>query len=139
LDAYFRAVGFWAFLEIATISCAAHGATEPTDQMSAQREAEARAAIAQAERTELLACLPPSSARPLQGSVDAGKFGAAGLVKAFDLARELAVGVCAALPAGRKTAIYEQASAQGILAARLVQDAIERLKDDLNRQNKELQ
>lgn len=122
-----------------TIRPPAHAAAETPDLLTAQREAEARAAIAQAERAELLARLPPSSTKPLQGSVDAGKFGAAGLVKAFDLARELALEVCAALPAGRKTAIYEPASAQGILAARLVQDAIERLKDDLNRQNKELQ
>ena len=136
---FLRTAGYWLFLAIATISSAALGASETTDLLAAQREAEARAAIAQAERAELLARLPPSSIKPLQGSVDTGKFGAAGLVRAFDLARELATEVCAALPAGRKTAIYEPAAAQGVLAARLVQDAMERLKDDLGKQNKELQ
>jgi hypothetical protein len=139
LKRFFQAAGFLAFLATATISCAAHDASETTDLLAAQREAEARAAIAQAERAELLARLPPSSIKPLQGSVDTGKFGAAGLIKAFDLARELAAEVCAALPASRRTAIYEPAAAQGVLAARLVQDAIERLKDDLGKQNKELQ
>jgi len=139
LKGFFRAAGFLAFLATATISCAAHGASEATDLLAAQREAEARAAIAQAERAELLARLPPPSIKPLQGSVDTGKFGAAGLVKAFDLARELAAEVCTALPAGRRTAIYEPAAVQGVLAARLVQDAIERLRDDLGKQNKELQ
>jgi hypothetical protein len=94
---------------------------------------------AEAERAELLARLPPSSIKPLQGSVETKQFGAAGLVKAFDLARGLATELCAALPADRKTAVYEPATTQGVLAARLVLDAIERLKDDLNKQNKELQ
>jgi hypothetical protein len=109
------------------------------DLIAAQREAEARAAIAEAERAELLARLPPSSAKPLQGSLDTRQFGAAGLSRAFDLAHDLAGEVCTALPSDRKTAIYEPAAAQGVLAARLVLDAIERLKDDLNKQNKELQ
>ncbi|ALK99783.2 hypothetical protein AM586_22525 [Massilia sp. WG5] len=119
----------------------AHGAagTASPDLLAAQRDAEARAAIAEAERAELLARLPPSSIKPLQGSIDTRQFGAAGLVKAFDLARELAVEVCAALPPERKTAIYEPAATQGVLAARQVLDAIERLKDDLVKQNKELQ
>jgi hypothetical protein len=118
---------------------AARGGTSDTSLQSAQRDAEARAAIAEAERAELLARLPPSTIKPLQGTVDTRQFGAAGLVKAFDLARDLALEVCAALPAGRKTAIYDPASTQGVLAARQVSDAIERLKDDLARQNKELQ
>jgi hypothetical protein len=105
----------------------------------AQRDAETRAAIAEAERAELLARLPPSSIKPLQGNIDTKQFGAAGLAKAFDLGRELAVEVCAALADDRKTAIYDPAAAQGILAARQVADAIERLKDDLAKQNKELQ
>jgi hypothetical protein len=54
---------------------------------SPPREAEARAAIAEAERAELFARLPPSSIKPLQGSIDTRQFGAAGLVKAFDRAR----------------------------------------------------
>jgi hypothetical protein len=119
--------------------CSAGAGLDTADLATAQREAEARAAIAEAERAELLARLPPASIKPLQGSIDTRQFGAAGLVRAFDLARELASEVCAALPADRKAAIYEPAAAQGVLAARQVVDAIERLKDDLVRQNKELQ
>lgn len=106
---------------------------------TAVREAEARAAIAQAERAELLARLPPSTSKPLAGTADVRQFGAAGLVKAFDLARELACEVCAALPSDRKTVVYEPAAVQGVLAARLVVDAISRFSTDLGRLDKELQ
>ena len=123
-------------LTFAAFPCAAQSAT---DLAAAQRDAEARAAIAEADRAELLARLPPSASKPLAGSIDTRQFGAAGLVKAFDLARELAGEVCAALPADRRTVVYEPAAAQGILAARQVVDAIERLRDDLNKQNRELQ
>jgi hypothetical protein len=109
------------------------------DLPTIQRDAETRAAIAQAERAELLARLPPSTAKPLQGSIDTKQFGAAGLVKAFDLAQQLAGDLCTALPTDKKTVIYEPAATQGILAARLVQDAIERFAEDLGRQNKILQ
>jgi hypothetical protein len=139
LNRHFRSVGYLLCIAIATISQPAFGDTESTDPRIAQRDAETRAAIAEAERAELLARLPPSSIKPLQGSVDTKQFGAAGLVRAFDLARDLAVDVCTALPADRRTVIYEPGAAQGVLAARLVQDAIERLKDDLSKQNKELQ
>jgi hypothetical protein len=109
------------------------------DALAVQLDAQARKAIAEAERAELLASLPPATSRPLQGSVNTGQFGAAGLVKAFDLARQLAQDVCAALPADRRTAIYESASTQGIVAARTVADGLARLADDLARQNRELQ
>jgi len=139
LNRRFPSVGYLLCIAIATISPPSFGSPESDDLLTAQRQAETRAAIAEAERAELLARLPPSSIKPLQGSVDTRQFGAAGLVKAFDLARDLAADVCTALPADRKTAIYEPGATQGVLAARLVQDAIERLKDDLNKQNKELQ
>jgi hypothetical protein len=141
LKAFLHPIGFSIFLLIATTPCSAHGGTEnaSTDLQSAQRDAEARAAIAEADRAELLARLPPATSKPLTGSIDTRQFGSAGLVKAFDLAREMAAEVCAALPADRKTVVYEPAAAQGVLAARLVVDAIERLKDDLNKQNRELQ
>jgi hypothetical protein len=138
-NAALPAAAFLVCLALATISSSARGGTTDADLLSAQRDAEARAAIAEAERAELLARLPPSSSKPLQGSIDTRQFGAAGLVKAFDLAHDLALEVCAALPADRKTAVYDPASSQGILAARQVSDAIERLKDDLAKQNKELQ
>jgi hypothetical protein len=131
--------GLWVFLATLIGAPPARGATPEADLQSAQRDAEARAAIAEAERAELLARLPPSSGKPLQGSIDTRQFGAAGLVKAFDLAHDLALEVCAALPTDRKTAIYDPVSSQGMLAARQVSDAIERLKDDLAKQNKELQ
>jgi hypothetical protein len=131
--------GLWVFLATLVSAPPARGGTPDADLQSAQRDAEARAAIAEAERAELLARLPPSLSKPLQGSIDTRQFGAAGLVKAFDLAHDLALEVCAALPADRKTAIYDPVSSQGMLAARQVSDAIERLKDDLAKQNKELQ
>jgi hypothetical protein len=113
---------------------------QAADDLSATRQdAETRAAIAEAERAELLARLPPATSKPLSGAVELRQFGAAGLVKAFDLARQLAGDVCTALPADRKTAVYEPGATQGILAARLVQDAIERFGDDLGRHNKLLQ
>jgi len=139
LNALFQPVVFSICLAVATISHPAYGASDNTDLLSAQREAQARAAIAEAERAELLARLPPSTIKPLQGNIDTKQFGAAGLARAFDLARDLATEVCTALPTDRKTAIYEPAATQGILAARQVADAIERLKDDLAKQNKELQ
>jgi hypothetical protein len=110
-----------------------------TSLLTAQREAEARKATAEAERAELLARLPPSTSRPLAGSVDTRQFGAAGLVKAFDLAQQLAAHVCSALPADARVVIYDPVSTQGVVAARTVNDAIARLGDDLSRQNKDLQ
>ena len=109
------------------------------DALVRQREAEARMAIAEAERAELLARLPPSSAKPLAGELDTRQFGAAGLVKAFDLAAALAKQVCATLPADRTVVIYEAGAAQAVVAARTVNDGIARLTDDLRQQNKQLQ
>jgi hypothetical protein len=94
---------------------------------------------AEAERAALLARLPPSTSKPLTGSIETKNFGAAGLAKAFDLARQLAVELCTALPASHKAVIYEPAATQGILAARLVDEAIGRLTANLAQQNRELQ
>jgi hypothetical protein len=110
-----------------------------TSLLTSQREAEARKAIAEAERAELLARLPPASSKPLAGAIDTRQFGAAGLVKAFDLAQQLASHVCAALPADARVVIYDPVSTQGIVAARTVNDTLARLGDDLSRQNKDLQ
>ena len=96
-------------------------------------------ALGATQAPDLLAQLPPSTIKPLPGSIETKQFGAAGLARAFDLADDLANELCTALPGDRKTAIYEPATTQGILAARQVADAIERLKDDLAKQNKELQ
>jgi hypothetical protein len=105
------------------------------DAALAQREAELR----EAERAALLARLPPGSSRPLEGRLDTRGFGAAGLVRAFDLARSLAVEVCAALPQETRTTVYDPAASTGVTAARGVNDALLRLADDLARRNKELQ
>jgi hypothetical protein len=109
------------------------------DAAAAQRDAETRKAVAEAERAELLVSFPPSSIKPPEGSTDASHFGAAGLVRAFDLAQQLAQQLCTSLPEDRKTSLYDPASAQGVAAARTVNDGINRLADDLARQNKELQ
>jgi hypothetical protein len=134
-------VGFAAaFLLVAGFAVAGPALYQSTaDADLARSEAEARKASAEADRAELLARLPPSSARPLPGAVDTRQFGAAGLVKAFDLARQLAAEVCAVLPADRKTVIYDAQSAAGVAAARIVSDGIARLAEDTARQNKDLQ
>lgn len=109
------------------------------DAAIAQREAEIGQATREAERAALLARLPPASSRPLEGSVDTRQFGAAGLVRAVDLARSLAGEVCTALPQTGRTAIYDPATSAGITAARGVNDALLRLADELARRNKEMQ
>jgi hypothetical protein len=105
------------------------------DSAAAQREADTR----EAERAALLARLPPNSSRPLEGRLDARGFGAAGLVRAFDLARGLAVEVCAALPQEARTAVHDPATSAGVAAARGVNDALLRLADELARRNKDMQ
>lgn len=75
----------------------------------------------------------------LEGAVDTRQFGAAGLVKAFDLAQQLAIDLCAALPADQKTVIHEVASTQGVVGARMLSESIGRMTDDMSRQNKQLQ
>lgn len=126
-------------LTMLSLLCQAAAACAFDDAVPARQDAETRAAIAAAERAELLARLPPAPAKPLSGTVELRQFGSAGPVKAFDLARQLAGDVCTARPGDRKTSVYEPGATQGILAARLVQDAIERFGDDLGRQNKLLQ
>lgn len=109
------------------------------DLRTRQLEAEARQAVAEAERAELLARLPPAQSKALAGSVDTRQFGAAGLVRAFDLARELAALLCARLPAGRSAALYDPATSQGMVAARTVDSALARLSSDMAERNKALQ
>lgn len=114
-------------------------AADADELTTIRRQAEARAAIAEAERAELVARLPQANSKPLAGNIETKQFGAAGLVKAFDLARELAGELCTALPADPKTTIYEAQAAEGMLAARLVQDAITHQAEDLGRQSRALQ
>ena len=105
----------------------------------ALQEAQLRAATAQAERAALLDRLPPALSRPLSGTVETRQFGAAGLVRAFDLAGQLAGEVCGALPAGGPIAVYDPADSQGVVAARTVSGALDSLGDEMARRNKELQ
>ena len=111
---------------------------ELADARTRLLEAETRQAIAEAERAELLARLPPAQAKPLSGSLDTRQFGAAGLARAFNLALELAAEVCAALPDSRPVQLYDPATVQGMLAARNVDHALARLSDDLAARNREL-
>lgn len=101
-------------------------------------EAETRQALAQAERAELLARLPPAQTKTLAGAVDARQFGAAGLARAFDLALELAAELCAVLPPGRQVTLYDPAAAQGMVAARTVDAALVRMGDELATRNRAL-
>lgn len=129
------------------LSLGASAATDDTGALAAVsaesaralEDARLRAAIAEAERAALLDRLPPASARPLSGAVETRPFGAAGLVRAFDLAGELAHEVCAALPAGPALAVYDPAAAQGVVAARTVAGALDGLGDEMARRNRELQ
>lgn len=102
-------------------------------------EAETRQALAEAERAELLARLPPAQAKALSGNVEAGKFGAAGLARAFDLALELAAEVCSGLPPDRRVTLYDPVVSQGVVAARTVDGALERTAQELAERNIELQ
>ncbi|MFC0253183.1 hypothetical protein [Massilia consociata] len=117
----------------------AQSASELADLRSRRLEAEARQALAEAERAELLARLPPAQSKPLAGTVETRGFGAAGLVRAVDLARELARELCTRLPAGRTAALYDPAAAQGMVAARTVDSALARLSNDMADRNKALQ
>jgi len=102
-------------------------------------EAETRQALAEAERAELLARLPPAQAKALSGNVEAGKLGAAGLARAFDLALELAHEVCAGLPQDRQVTLYDPVVSQGVVAARTVDGALARTAQELAERNLELQ
>ncbi len=117
----------------------AQSTAELAELRAREAAAEARQAIAEAERAELLARLPPSQSKALAGSIDTRQFGAAGLVRAVDLARELALEVCASLPAGRAAALYDPGASQGMVAARTVDSALARLANDMSDKNRELQ
>jgi hypothetical protein len=108
------------------------------DAARALQDAELRKAIAEADRAEVLA-RAPLAVPPLAGALDTRGFGAAGLVRAFDLAGQLAGEVCAALPADRPAVLYDPAASQGVVAARTVSGSIDRIADELKRQNKALQ
>ena len=140
---FLRALILAALPLLAPPAAAATGASQQVaadpETARALQQAELRKAMAEAERAELLAQLPPAASRPLEGKLDTRQFGAAGLVRAVDLANALAVEVCAALPPEARTAVYDPATSSGMLAARSVDDALVRLADELARRNKDMQ
>jgi hypothetical protein len=103
------------------------------------QEAEARQAIAEAERAELLARMPLAQTKALSGSVDTRGFGAAGLARAFDLTLELAAEVCQMLPPERIVILYDPLVSQGIVVARTVDAALVRQAQELAARNAALQ
>ena len=142
---YSKARAFYSIL----VFClgAAHSAAVPAQTASPELlaaraqllEAEARQAIAEAERAELLARLPPAQAKALGGSVDNRGLGAAGLARAFDLALELAAELCQTLPPDRMVTLYDPLVSQGIVVARTVDAALGRQAQELAMRNAELQ
>jgi len=103
-----------------------------------QKEAEARKAIADAEKLELAAKLPTTETKLLGGSINSEKFGAASLVKAFDLAKDLAHEVCESVPSNTGFVIYDTATIQGIVSARAVEREIGQLSEQLTSSNEQL-
>ncbi|MGG7607103.1 hypothetical protein [Massilia sp. BKSP1R2A-1] len=133
-----------SLLALLVLACLpTHAYAQSTAELAELRardaEAEARQAIAEAERAELMARLPPAQSKALAGAIDTRQFGAAGLVRAVDLARELAREVCTRIPGGRSAALYEPAASQGMVAARTVDSALARLSNDMADKNRELQ
>jgi len=118
---------------------AALAAVADSEATVALREAELRRALAEAERAEWLARLPPVTSKPLTGSVDTGHAGIVALMKSVDLAAQLASELCAALPPASRVALYDPASSQGIVAARTVDDGLLHISEQLGRQNRQLQ
>lgn len=134
---------FFILIIFGALICAPSQAqtTDSPDLLDARArlvEAETRQALAEAERAELLARLPPAQAKALTGSVDASKLGAAGLARAFDLALALAAELCAILPPGRSVILYDPVVSQGVVAARTVDAALTRTSGELATRNGEL-
>ena len=109
-----------------------------TDVTLALRDAELRLALAEAERAEWLARMPPATAKALAGTVDTSRAGVVASMKSVDVANELARELCTALPA-RRVALYDPASSQGIVAARTVDDGLRHMTEQLGRHNQQLQ
>lgn len=98
---------------------------ETQDLLVQKSAAEARKAIAEAEKAEAAAKIPPTEIKALSGSTNTEKFGAAGLVKAFDLAKTLASTVCEAIDTST-VAVYDQTTVPGVVTAKLVESEISR-------------
>jgi hypothetical protein len=117
----------------------AAGATPlESDTSLALRDAELRRALAEADRAEALARLPPVTSKALAGSADTSHAGVVALMKAVDLTTQLAHELCAVLPESRM-ALYDPASSQGIVAARSVDDGLQHITAQVGRANTQLQ
>jgi hypothetical protein len=103
------------------------------DLLVLQKEAEARQPVAQAEKAEFQAKLPSTDAKALAGTVNIEKFGAAGQVKAFDLAKDLAKDLCARMP--EKFSIYDEGAVKNAVNAKAAQAALVRLVAQLQKQS----
>lgn len=113
---------------------------EATADLTVEKAAaEARKAIAEAQKAEAAAQVPATKTEALAGSIDSKSFGAAGLVKAFDLAQSLAQTVCKDLPATETYAIYDASHSAGVAQARLVRDEIQRITENLRKANASLE
>ncbi len=97
-----------------------------------KQEAEARKAEAEAERGELLAKIPPSEIEALKGTIDAKEFGAAGFVIAVDVARAMATSVCNDLAADKKTIVYDETMASGVVSSNLLQTQLKLFQSSLD-------
>lgn len=127
------------FLLSSFVSIPARAAVSDTDATLALRDAELRRALAEAERAEWLARLPPTTSKPLAGTADTSHAGVVALMKSVDLAGELARELCMALPQRERVALYDGATSQGIVAARTVDDGLLHMTEQLARQHRHLQ
>jgi len=73
------------------------------------------------EKEKALAQIPDTKTTALAGTVDVKNFGAAGLIVAIDLAKELAGGLCNEITSGNKVFIYDPAITSGIVSARMLE------------------
>lgn len=76
--------------------------------------------IAEAQRAERLAKIPPSDTKALKGTIDLKNYGSAGLVVAIDLADKVGERLCKVIDDNRKVTIYDKATVTGIVSARLI-------------------
>ena len=131
--------GLLLLLFTTSLTAGANATTTESDITLALHEAQLRTAIAEAERAEWMARLPPVTSRPLAGAADTSKAGVAALLKSVDLAAQMAAELCTALPRASRVALYDTASVQGIVAARTVDDGLLHVADQLSHQNEQLQ
>lgn len=128
-----------SFCFIQTCLLPAVAATPQADVTAALQEAQLRQALAEADRAEWMARLPPTTSKPLAGTTDTSKAGIAALMQSVDLTVQLARELCTALPSQRRVALFDPASSQGIVAARTVDDGLGQMSEVLARADRQLQ